>query len=127
MSRLNLFVIGFCLATALYSSCNKPDNDDKKTDVYVAGWESNTQGVYVAVLWKNGIPQYLTDGTVSAWAMSVFVSGNDVYVVGENPSNTVVLWKNGELQYLTDGEKAFSGCGSVFVSGNDVYVAGYDG
>jgi S-adenosylhomocysteine hydrolase len=64
--------------------------------VYVAGRDGN-----VATLWKNGVAQNLANGAV---ANSVFVSGNDVYVVGyEDGGNGSVakLWKNGVAQNLT--------------------------
>jgi hypothetical protein len=88
--------------------------------VYVAGRIRQ-----VATLWKNGIPQNLTDGTYGAGASSVFVSGNDVYVVGSEGVSHVVegsiakLWKNGMAQDLSGVYGS-----SVFVSGSDVYIAG---
>jgi len=109
-------------------------------DVYVAGFELPLEpvscgtcvqirsGFAIAVLWKNGQLQYLTDGVHNAWATSVFVSDNDVYVAGFERMDAR-LWKNGVAQDLEKGtwnwvdplpENAYS----VFVSGKDVYVAG---
>ena len=72
-------------------------------DVYVAGYINvaehiggNLQG-QVATLWKNGEPQNLTDRTNFGAAMSVFVSGSDVYVAGMHDSRAI-LWKNGNPQ-----------------------------
>jgi len=76
--------------------------------VYVAGSIGSN-----AILWKDGVAQNLSVGAAS----SVFVSGDDVYVVGNK------LWKNGTVQKLTD-ESDHPGGSSVFVSGNDVYVVG---
>jgi sulfur transfer complex TusBCD TusB component (DsrH family) len=111
---------------------NPIENSEISKDVYVVGYErsevGSPYGKYVATLWKNGVKQYLTDGTNYACANSVFVSGSDVYVVGyENiPKNCVArLWKNGVKQNLTD-EILRSVANSVYVSGNDVYVAGYE-
>jgi len=102
-------------------------------DVYIAGYRYEMDGT-CAMLWKNGVPQrlsdagYLSEGQfVTTEAKFVLVSGKDVYVVGNGPDpakgNIVVatLWKNGTPQHL--GEK-WSSANSVFVSGNDVYVVG---
>jgi hypothetical protein len=104
-------------------------------DVYIAGYEAtgqeysdglgNQHHYYVAKLWKNGVAQNLTDGTINThtYAYSVFVSGNDVYVAGST-GNSAILWKNGVADTLFS---AFYGAfaNSVFVSDDDVYVAGY--
>ena len=118
-------------------------------DVYVAGIESvrdvvpsSGRGmgsvIYAAVFWKNGIVQYLTDGTYGADAASIFISGNDIYVAGyENCGQqggteisgfynlgVATLWRNNDAQRLTDGLSNASAC-SVFVSGEDIYVVGH--
>lgn len=87
-------------------------------DVYVVGYESNGSNSK-AMLWKNGVPQDLTDGTTIATAASVFVHNSDVYVAG-TVDLTARLWINGVPQSLLDGRYA----NSVFVSGSDIYVAG---
>jgi hypothetical protein len=91
-------------------------------DVYVAGQQQNTTGQYLATVWKNGVPLYLSDGTAAAEATSVFVNGNDVYVCGTD-NNQAKLWKNGISLTLSNTWGA-SSAKSVFVSGTDVYVAG---
>jgi serine/threonine protein kinase len=117
-------------------------------DVYVVGWEMKTyavaqvsakyqSGVKIAKLWKNGVPHNLTDGTYSAEATSVFVSGNDVYVVGvgresgfvfnsknipiETVNDVIILWKNGVQQYSFEGFNVEG----IYVEGKDVYVTGW--
>jgi len=96
-------------------------------DVYVAGFVDNGT-VYVAMCWKNGIPQALTDGTRSAKALSVYVAGGDVYVAGgqssANGPDVATYWKNGVAVALTDGTTDAM-AESIVVSGGDIYVAGY--
>ncbi|MDR1895697.1 MAG: Ig-like domain-containing protein, partial [Prevotellaceae bacterium] len=102
-------------------------------DVYVAGYALGERvGEHVIKntalrLWKNGVIQPMFDDTKNAWANSVFVSDNDVYVAGYemNANDTMVatLWKNGVAQPLTDGTNHAEAY-SVYVSGNDVYVVG---
>jgi hypothetical protein len=98
-------------------------------DVYAAGYESEGYNSY-ATLWKNGIPQRLSDNYESR-AHSVFVSGDDVCVAGHelaaNGQQRAAVWKNGVSQHMnyaynSAGSTAFS----VFVSGGDVYVAGWE-
>ena len=99
-------------------------------DVYVAGSIG-----YDAVLWKNGIANYLTNGSISttASANSVFVTGTDVYVAGYQHSSwgdIAKVWKNGVATNLggglyPNGSSYDAHANSVFVSGTDVYVAGY--
>lgn len=97
-----------------------------KGNVYVAGFESGN--VVTARCWKNGLPLPLSSkGTQGTIAVSLFVSGNDVYVAGwvfnEKGQTVAAYWKNGDLVLLTDGASP-SIAESVFVSGGDVYVAG---
>ena len=115
------------------------------SNVYVVGNESKYDlngsysgpNYYIAKLWKNGVPTNLTNGTTDAKALSVFVNGTDVYVVGVEYSgtsnNTVTggfngiakLWKNGVATNLTNGTTDAKAL-SVVVNGTDVYVAGYE-
>ena len=97
-------------------------------DVYVVGYEQEyyiDEDLYelpnnVAKVWKNGAVQNLTDGSLDAEAHSVFVSRNDLYIVGYEGYGVAKLWKNGESYDLEDGTEAYS----VHVSGKDVYIAG---
>jgi hypothetical protein len=65
-------------------------------DVYAAGDESTGRYDTQAVLWKNGIPQILSDGERDARANMVAVSGSDVYVGGDKGGKGG-YWKNGEF------------------------------
>ncbi|MFT3825159.1 MAG: hypothetical protein QM731_14655 [Chitinophagaceae bacterium] len=98
-------------------------------DVYVAGYETNKDGINVAKLWKNGVLTNLTDGKYDAKASSVFVSNGKVYVAGYESSKLATagyyskvakLWINNVATTLADGSLATS----VYVSENDVYVTG---
>jgi hypothetical protein len=65
----------------------------------------------------------------SSYSTSIFVSGSDVYVAGNESSEInkkALYWKNGQKVYLTDGRE-YSEAYSIFVSGSDVYVAGTNG
>ena len=108
------------------AACTSSSQDD----IYVAGYEFTAIGGFsVAKVWKNGIGISLTGGTSDAIARSVYVSGNDVYVAGDEKNgagNSVAkLWKNGIAENLTDGSRTASAF-SVFVSGLNVYVAGME-
>lgn len=107
------------------------------SDVFVAGIEysglpNNTTINHngVAKYWKNGVGFSLTDGKYQAYATSIFVVGNDIYVAGNtsetaNGLNIAKYWKNGVAVTLTDGT-TYTIARSIFVVGSDVYVAGYE-
>jgi len=112
-------------AKSIYISAN---------DVYVAGHECFTVPKSkvlktIATVWKNGqVYQRLSVEMQISAANSIFVTGEDIYVVGwgrEHNSkrlHNAFVWKNGQLHWrLDEGD----GAGSVFVSGQDVYVVGY--
>ena len=117
------------IATITVTAENGGKTDEctvKVYDVYVSGYEINlSSSSWVAKLWKNGVAQNLSNGTNIAYANSVFVSGNDVYVAGTD-NGIAKFWKNGVAQNLTNGSTTAE-AHSVYVSGNDVYVAGVEG
>jgi len=104
-------------------------------DIYVSGysfgWYDHNRSYYraaMAIIWRNGVGQALTNGTNEAEALSVFVFNNDVYVAGYESSSTkrvARLWKNGVVQPISSSTNETSGA-AVYVSDNDVYVAGYE-
>jgi len=79
--------------------------------VYTAGYEWKTKAgptnVDIAKYWKNGTSTPITDGSVSALANAIYVSGNDVYAAGQSYNggqiNIAKYWKNGTAVALTDG------------------------
>jgi hypothetical protein len=98
-------------------------------NVYAAGSERVSAGVYLAKTWKNGVATDLTNGSFDAQAASIYVSGPDVYACGyeRNAGGFMVAkyWKNGVATSLTGGTtnaRAFS----IFISGTDIYVAGVE-
>ena len=90
------------------------------SDVYVAGY-SMTQGGSHAMYWKNGNPVYLSYSTYGySYAYAIVVSGNDVYVTGQDDSGNAVYWKNGNPVVLSSDARALS----MTIAGNDIYFAG---
>jgi len=127
MKKNNLLIVFLCIAISF--SCHKSNSTPPNAlvDVYVAGYEANATNNNVAKYWKNGAPVSLTDGSNSAVATSIFVSGNDVYVAGYEYNsagiNVAGYWKNGTRVVLGDGT-VNTNAWSIVVSNNDVYVAG---
>jgi Bacterial surface proteins containing Ig-like domains len=102
----------------------------QKGDVYIVGYgtKDDGSGISIALLWKNGTLEHLSDGTKDVQAKAVFVKGDDVYIVGNEvgTKNKVFLWKNG-VQTILPSTNNYAEANSVFVTANDdVYVVGYD-
>ena len=96
---------------------------------YICGYEDTSATTQVVKFWRNGVVTNITDGTKSAYASSIFVSGSDVYIAGheKNAAGLTVAkyWKNGNPVNLTDGTNNAS-INSIFISGSDVYTCGYE-
>lgn len=119
------------------------------TDVYVSSEENinqqdgnlpGYQGIgstplskSVVKIWKNGIPDNLTDGTKQAIGNSIFVNGSDIYVAGyENDGTTCTarVWKNKIASSVGSGLYGKTGiinANSVFVHKDDLYVVVNEG
>ena len=119
--------------------------------VFVAGCGYNGNGTTdysTAILWRDGVAQNLINEEIGVLSKSnyysgpgysaekVFVSGNDVYVLGHGPSTPAgytgiwhggILWKNGKVlqtyPFSSTGTGDFS-LNDIFVSGKDIYIAG---
>jgi len=129
--RINIqIIISVIVMSFVFTSCGT--NNDVQTsskNVYIPCGESYgstySNSLIYASLWNGTNKTTLTDPksliNSNSWATSVFVSDNDVYVVGQisGTVNYAILWKNGVQTILP-----FSIANSVYVSGNDVYIAG---
>lgn len=82
----------------------------KGSDIYIVGFEK-INNKEVATLWKNGIPTRLAN--THSKAIDVFVSNNNVYVVGSiedtNGNPKATLWKNGTATQLSNA-KSIANC-----------------
>jgi len=103
----------------------KPEEWPKGQNVYVAGVES-VQGYPTARVWKNGEIQPLAGGNYADEAFSVFVSNEDVYVLGKEwlaaskyGPWAFKYWKNGKAVIFAEGGTTLS-CNSIFVSNGTV-------
>lgn len=97
-------------------------------DIYVAGCLPSpfNSAIDNAVIWKNGIPSLLTDGSKNAVAKAVAVVGNDIYVAGleSNGTNMVAkFWKNG-VETILSGGSTDTNINGIFVIENNVYIGG---
>lgn len=100
-------------------------------DMYVSGNQASGTNED-AKFWKNGVPTTIGVGNPYMFTNDIFVSGTDVYIVGNqfvsngvNSTWSVMLWKNGVPTVLMTSLNNAADATSVFVSGTDVYVAGY--
>ncbi len=114
--KINTCLLAIVLCAISFTACSRDDDPapekEKQADVYVAGTESSATGV-IAKLWKNGVATNLSDGSSQVYTNSIYVSGKDVYAVGE-VADVVKVWKNGVETDLTDGTN-FAYAFGVFV------------
>lgn len=115
-----------CSALLLCLSCKKDADNNHESNI-----DSRLHSVgredYVATYWHAGNAHRLGKTGVTSDANSLFVSGNDVLIVGYEMSSsgkyTAMLWKNNLATSLTDGNEDARANG-VAVVGSDVYVVG---
>jgi hypothetical protein len=103
--------------------------------IAACGSAVNTNGVYIvgqmddkAVLWRDGVPTFLsTSPNCTSNATDVFVSGNDIYVLGEQDNSVtndyqMVIWKNG-LRTMVPIDPQFESFKPehLTISNNDIY------
>lgn len=97
-----------------------------KNNVYVAGCLP-ILNIDTAVIWTNGIPTFLTDGTNDAVATSIKIVDNDIYVAGteknSNGNRIAKYWKNGVATNLTDGSND-ADVKIIEINENNIYVGG---
>jgi hypothetical protein len=140
------FILGFVLVFT--NSCKKDENSSDTGNnnttfpkSYIVGYQSNGS-MNVVKYWKDGVAASLSDGTKNEEALSIFVSGTDVYAAGfsddapgslyDDPTKMPEYWKNGvavplNVVYFGGAVSGTNGiANSIFVQGGNVYVAGYE-
>jgi hypothetical protein len=113
-SKLLLFLI----LSIVFVSCKKDANTPPAAPSIYVGGESSIEGISIAVVWKDGLATNLTDGTKDAYVNSVYVSGGEVYLLGQEYNGVKYLAKvrkNGSVSDLTDGSQ-MANASSIFVS-----------
>lgn len=94
------------------------------SDVYVVGYEIESDASSTGKFWKNGVLENFSKDASAAQLSDVKVFNGDIYVAGvgyNGPERFAAYWKNGVSVKLP----GFGGWArSITVSGNDVYAAG---
>lgn len=93
-----------------------------ESGIYAAG-NFYEFGIIAPFYWHNGTR---TNLPTCEYAASIFVSGTDIYVAGEDQAGKPCYWKNGIRAELPISSSSLVGVArSIFVSGTDIYVAGH--
>src|ERR1700679_3900152 len=85
-AKTNLYIGLVVITGLLLASCHKIYQRPAVVTptVYAAGYEKNSSNIPVATLWTNGVATSLPDASNAGVATSMYVSGTDVYVTGNN-------------------------------------------
>ncbi|OJW53787.1 MAG: hypothetical protein BGO55_01530 [Sphingobacteriales bacterium 50-39] len=137
----DVYVAGFVGDTAVYwkngveKYLSNPDSGTaaataiatSATDIYVAGYGQTNSGGYYAgnsvLYWKNDLRTIVATSSNVVTAVSIAVSGSDVYIAATIGNDTAAYWKNGIRTTLGSH---YSYAYGIAVSGGDVYVVGVD-
>jgi len=115
------------------SSNKKPANiagtQQKRADIYLAGYSMPDGKTPVATYLKNGVAVLLANTQSQSEIKSLVVVGNDVYAAGMH-NGQAVYWKNNtEVQLSnTSGKRIYGHAYDIAVDNRngDVYVVGYE-
>lgn len=118
-------LIGIAIAlTAMVAIGCKSSPKETVYDVYVAGSEAHDP-FWKTVLWVNG--KSASAPSADGGLKAVFVSGNDIFVVGhenQGGKNVAMLWRNGTRTKLSSSDAEDADALSVYVIDDNVYVVG---
>src|SRR5579863_1805333 len=132
----DIYVAGYVGDTAVYWKNGKeiylsnPDSGTAATtaittiggDIYIAGYGQSNTGNYAAY-WKNGVRTIVFSNSNLINAVSIAVSGSDIYLTATIGNDTAAYWKNGARTTLGSHNCYAYG---IAMSGGDVYVIGVD-
>ncbi len=98
------------------------------SDIHVVGhgkiYSMTDMAKELALYWKNGEIEALTDGNESARAYGIFLHGQDVYICGWEGS-TPCYWKNGNKVILPlEPGATYGQAYAICVVGDNVYTCG---
>ncbi|MDY0779861.1 Ig-like domain-containing protein [Tenacibaculum sp. IB213877] len=102
---------------------------EKNNNIYVLGHRGEFT-TFTPTIWRNGIPENVTNETGRYEASSMFVSDEgDVYVIGsrlDSSRESGMVWVNGVPQMLESTTGNHVRPYSIYVVGDDVYVCGIE-
>jgi FKBP-type peptidyl-prolyl cis-trans isomerase len=115
------------------SSNKKPANiagtQQKRADIYLAGYSMPDGKTPVATYLKNGVAVLLANTQSQSEIVSLVVAGNDVYAAGMH-NGQAVYWKNNTEVQLSNtsgtGTKGYANDMAIDNRNGDVYVVGYE-
>ncbi len=99
----------------------------KEVKVFSAGYVSHNDDSGYAGYWQNGLWHALTDGSDEAYALTIALSGQDIYAAGYRHSGFERkggFWKNGLWTELPRAGQNDAYAYGIAFSGSDIYIAG---